>query len=594
MDKIIELKRGGLNIRLTSNSWGGPGTAEDYAPLKEGLDRLGENDILSFFAAGNKNKDIDVVPFFPAAFTNNELISVVATVTNDQKAGFSNYGFVGTDVGAPGYNIVSTLPTNASFRLSHESGYGALSGTSMATPMMAGIAALALSRNQSLSANELKTAILNEDSIDIANGLQCSTLGRINANKVVNNPLLFEPRTNNPPTLNVLHTKTIISGDDIFIMISTLDMDGDPLDIVTSSVQGLMTNSAKTNIYIATVPSISDRVLEFNTTVKDNNGGSINARYLVNVLRHSGIVDTDYAIDQHTYFDITNAYSRVCYMPDFGNEWMKYRWQVHSPNSLYYVDGVASTCSYPPMEYLSHAMPTNANLTCGVNFLMEDGGGRKILTPADYYRRGTDILQDKQLPVLNVMITNVMTPGVWAVNYDLRSSYKLNGRITNFIFEDEYGWWSWNIPATGTIVYSKPGNHLTKFYAIDSDSFLVMNTVSVNIFESPPVVDSPPLVQLSAPTRLTCVPKGTKLYLSWADNSTNEDAYVVYIAPTATTSPRVVVLPPNSGKMLYIIDNVRDSVKFSVYSKFDTKYSAPADIQYLPLTSATRYDLIEK
>jgi len=122
-------------------------------------------------AAGNDGND---ELFYPAAFP--EVISVGATDANDLRAPFSNYGST-IDVMAPGVNIYSAL-------LNGNNSYGNLSGTSMAAPLVAGLAALVKSRFPSLSPAQVKQRIvdgcMNIDQLNAGFGGQLGA-GRINA-----------------------------------------------------------------------------------------------------------------------------------------------------------------------------------------------------------------------------------------------------------------------------------------------------------------------------------------------------------------------------------------------------------------------------
>ena len=128
-----------------------------------------ENGVVLIAAAGNEFTD---KVKYPAVF--DEVISVAATNQQDNRADFSNYGSW-IDVAAPGVSINSTYPDNS---------YKKISGTSMACPMVAGLAGLILSKNNSLSPDDVRTII--EYSIDRMDPYDLPIRrGRVNAFKAM-------------------------------------------------------------------------------------------------------------------------------------------------------------------------------------------------------------------------------------------------------------------------------------------------------------------------------------------------------------------------------------------------------------------------
>ena len=143
-----------------------------------GMDQPGTPPILHACAAGNENTDTDANPHYPSSYNLDNIIAIAATDRNDFYASFSRYGATSVDVAAPGVSIISTyIPGNA---------YTSLSCTSMATPHVAGTAALVWSTDTtqsatSFSAAQVKARILS--GADPLSDLSKPTLisGRLNA-----------------------------------------------------------------------------------------------------------------------------------------------------------------------------------------------------------------------------------------------------------------------------------------------------------------------------------------------------------------------------------------------------------------------------
>lgn len=145
-----------MNAHVMSNSWGGGGYSQF---LKNAIAAANAKGILFVAAAGNDSSDNDIIPAYPASFDVPNVIAVAATDHNDQIADFSNYGVASVDLGAPGVDIYSTVPSG-SCSLCDSSGYRRLSGTSMATPYVSGAAGLIKAQFPTFKSADIKSLLL--------------------------------------------------------------------------------------------------------------------------------------------------------------------------------------------------------------------------------------------------------------------------------------------------------------------------------------------------------------------------------------------------------------------------------------------------
>jgi thermitase len=170
-------------VKISNNSYGFYDNCNGcyVRTLQDAISRAERADHLFVAAAMNGGADYvgddnDDNAVWPASYGNANIISVAASNDEDELTSFSNYGATSVDLAAPGKSILSTLPGNA---------YGYGEGTSMATPHVAGAAALVKSQYLELSGVGIKARIL--ESVDEITNLKGKlvTGGRLNVAKAL-------------------------------------------------------------------------------------------------------------------------------------------------------------------------------------------------------------------------------------------------------------------------------------------------------------------------------------------------------------------------------------------------------------------------
>jgi len=184
---------------ILSNSWGGGGYSQalfDTISIAKGLG------VLFVAAAGNDLLNTDNSISYPAGYNVDNIISVGASDASDNQAWFSNYGCNSVDVFAPGESILSTMPGD---------GYDSLSGTSMATPHVTGIAAMAWANSPGKNWRSIKSAVMNSVDQPASMSRLSVSQGRANLHKALKAGAMTEP------TIWKISPSSAIPGDIITI-----------------------------------------------------------------------------------------------------------------------------------------------------------------------------------------------------------------------------------------------------------------------------------------------------------------------------------------------------------------------------------------
>lgn len=249
--------------RITSNSWGYTKTNAAEA------DAFRATPQLHVCASGNEGSDNDKSGDFPSGLPDASIVSVASSDSANKMSRFSNYGAHSVDLAAPGSDIYSTVPRG---------GYRSMSGTSMSTPMVAGVAALIAAAHPEASNEQIKTRLLN--SVDRSSAFEgkMTSGGRLNAARAVE----FDEVGPAQPEL----AAQVQSPDRVRLLWNATADDGSRGDSASRTRLTVMESGRSTRLVTdfpaapgtpeslnaAVFPSGQERVVEFGLAIEDNVG----------------------------------------------------------------------------------------------------------------------------------------------------------------------------------------------------------------------------------------------------------------------------------------------------------------------------------
>lgn len=195
---LLAQRERGINVAAVNMSFG---TGIPYSrAVEEALAKLEAAGVLVFAAAGNFSTDNDIAHFsYPASLPFGNIVSVGSTGPTDEQSFFSQWGSRTVDIHAPGEFILSTIPSKFvsngySERIDRTwNTWVTKSGTSMATPLTLGAAALIFSAHPEADWRGVKAQLLaTADPLPSLSG-KSRTGGRVNAGRAVTEPLRVRP-----------------------------------------------------------------------------------------------------------------------------------------------------------------------------------------------------------------------------------------------------------------------------------------------------------------------------------------------------------------------------------------------------------------
>jgi len=224
--------------QISNNSWGG-GDAE--AAMSTMLDTAEVANHLFVAAAGNEANDNDANPTYPASYSQANVLTVASNQSDGALSSFSNYGATSVDVVAPGSGILSSVVGG---------GYATFSGTSMAAPHVAGVAALMSAVDSNITYASIKQFLIDTATVDPRLTTVAVSGGVINAAAAVT------AASGAGPSLSVTATETSVT-EGATVTFTAVAADQSSVDVSTQvnwSLDGTALGTGDTLVYSADTP----------------------------------------------------------------------------------------------------------------------------------------------------------------------------------------------------------------------------------------------------------------------------------------------------------------------------------------------------
>lgn len=599
-EKLLELKKAGVNIRVTNNSWGGGGYSQALKDAMAALETTaGYSSTLNVCAAGNSNLNTDFSPMYPAAYDNRGIVSVLATDSNDAGASFTNYGLASVDIAAPGVNIFST-EAMGTCSLCDATGYRSLSGTSMASPHVAGVAAALLNTYKEryptlpdLTAAQARDALLHPGSydwMDNAKAQSTSSGGRLNFYKTLSNFVFLEnPVLNQFPTVTKGPDVFTTEGGAVDFQQSASDPD-DPADTLrlqtgrgpVSSASAWLFGWHLSRLFPSalpfTAPSLArTAAMSYDTSIADNRGGGASVRNWAVVQKGSSPGSAPVGVltvPETGTVGVPVTIGFTATDPDSD----AVAWDLMAAT----LGGSSGNCCF------TGSSATKTFTKAGNYRILVQAMDSRLNTSETYTKEiaisGTDGIQptNGHVPIAVATVSPESGPAPLTVNVDLSGSSDLDGTIVTYFNSCDGSTAGGTSNPRSTCTFEYPGTYWLQFFVKDNTGNLSPAYKYVVVHPAPGGAPDAPEVP-AAPTNLTASTLSTsQINPTWTDSSSNEDGFKIERSPDGSTWTQIALVATNTQTYSDI-----DLQPGTTYHYRVRATSAVGDSAYSNLASAT-------